>query len=159
MFSRIIMLSSTTRPTARVSPSMVKVFRVNPKNFIPINVAIIAVGMERIILKAAPSEPKKIQTTNAVRTPERIRVNFNSCIESSIKVVPSKFTPIEVPSGREAAINFILSFTRCATSTALEPRFFRKPRPIELSPITRLILRTSSRPSSTDATCFNDIGE
>ena len=73
------MASSTRIPTTNESPNKLIRFRVYPKRYIPINVAIRDAGMETITIKALRMVCRKNSITTATNT----TANIKSCITAS----------------------------------------------------------------------------
>ena len=75
-----------------------------------------------------------------------------------MKTVVSQLTSSRRPCGSWDRMDSIFALTSRPTWTALAPRIFVMPNPIDDSPIARLSRRRSSRPSSTTATSFRRTG-
>ncbi len=92
--------SSTTMPTVRVRPSTVNVFSVKPKKYITMKVPRIEVGMASSTFRVVDQEPRNTQQTSPVSRAARSRVKRISSMACLTKIVLSKLTPRDMPSGR-----------------------------------------------------------
>ena len=85
MFSRTMMASSMTIPTARVSARSVILLREKSMPRIKVKVAMMEAGMATAAISTARQLRMKSQTTMLARTLPRIRCSISECTEALMK--------------------------------------------------------------------------
>ncbi|GBD30564.1 hypothetical protein HRbin32_01672 [bacterium HR32] len=151
MFSRTTMESSTRIPMARERPSMVKKFRVNPKDPITTKEESSEVGMARKTMSVFTASCRKKNTMADASTTPSTRARNTSFTASRAKVEASLAT-VTSRSGSSARRRASSRFTASATAMVLASAALRTRTVTLSSPFKRLSCDRSATPSCTAAT-------
>ena len=155
IFSSTTMASSITTPTARVIPRSVMVFSVNPLIHTNPKVATSETGIASAMINVGRDLRRKMKTVKTASAAPKTNANLVSATASRTpleKSMKPSGSPILISGGRIFSISSRRDITSSTIPTVLPPDCFRIPIPTEISPLYRMMVSTSSEPSSTRAT-------
>ena len=158
MFSSTTIASSITTPTAKVSPSIVELFSVNPIHFISVKVATMLTGMAMLAMSVPRQSCRKKKTVNATSTMPSTRWNETSSRLRRMNLDWSRTMSSRTSGGSVARSCSRRSFSAAMSFTELEPLCLRMTSVTAFSPSSRASVRGSSTPSVTVATWPSRIG-
>ncbi len=148
MFSWTTTASSMTMPMARISPSIVMLFRVNPIAFMNRNVGMIEVGMARVAIRVVRQSRMNSKIVSETSPAASRRWNFTSSIEFLMNRDWSRMTSVEMSGGRAALRSSSRALMSSTTATVFVPDCFWTLRLTALAPSSRARVRGSSIESS-----------
>ena len=135
MFSMTMIASSMSRPTERVSASIVMLLKVKPKARISAKVAMIDTGRATALINVVRKFRRKMNTARTAKKLPRIRCFCTSSMERRMKVDWSIAMFRLIPGGRVFLIFSISALTRLTTATVLVPDCFCTPIAIAGMPL------------------------
>ncbi len=127
-------------------PSMVMMFRVNPKVWMNAKVAMTDVGSATALISVLRTLLRNTKMMSTARPAPSQRETWTSSMERRMNFDWSKVMSSFMPCGGLVAA--MAAFTRSATATVFSPDWRLTERPTLVLPLKRVSDRSSSRPSS-----------